>query len=107
MTHPTPAIDRLLPKIAIDPDTECWIWRGALARDGYGTMLADGSRTNGTRRLTGTHRVSYEHFVGPIPDGYQIDHLCRVPACCCPWHLEAVTQQENIRRGRLGILRGT
>ena len=45
------------------------------------------------------HRLIYEHFNGPIPDGLQIDHLCRNRACCNPAHLEPVTQQENIARG--------
>lgn len=44
------------------------------------------------------HRVAYEFFVGPIPERYQIDHLCRVRLCVNPEHLEAVTQRENIRR---------
>jgi hypothetical protein len=41
----------------------------------------------------------YEALKGPIPEGMQIDHLCRVPACCNPEHLEAVTPKENTRRG--------
>jgi hypothetical protein len=50
------------------------------------------------------HRVSYEEFVGPIPDGHQVDHLCRVLACIRPDHLEAVTPAENIHRSRLAKL---
>ena len=44
------------------------------------------------------HRASYEAFIGPIPDGLTIDHLCRVHACVRPDHLEAVTRSENARR---------
>jgi hypothetical protein len=46
--------------------------------------------------------MAYEWLVGPIPDGFQIDHLCRVRNCVAPDHLEAVTQQENLRRGEAG-----
>lgn len=45
------------------------------------------------------HRMAYEELVGPIADGLQIDHLCRVRCCVNPAHLEPVTQAENIRRG--------
>jgi hypothetical protein len=44
--------------------------------------------------------VSYETFVGPIPDGLTIDHLCCNPPCINPEHLEVVTMRENLRRGR-------
>lgn len=42
--------------------------------------------------------VAYEMYVGPIPEGMQLDHLCRVRHCVNPAHLEVVTQQENMRR---------
>ena len=45
------------------------------------------------------HRAAYELFVGPIPSGYEIDHLCRVRDCVNPDHLEAVTRRENLLRG--------
>lgn len=46
----------------------------------------------------GAHRVAYELFVGPIPDGLELDHLCRVRNCINPDHLEAVTHQVNVER---------
>lgn len=70
----------------------CWLWQGAKNPDGYGQM--------DHRWFTfGAHRVSYLAFVGPIPEGLVIDHLCRVRHCVNPAHLEAVTSAENIRRG--------
>ena len=72
----------------------CWIWDRRLDRDGYG-------RIGIAHRPYAAHRVSYVVFRAPIPDGMQVDHLCRVRACCNPEHLELVTTQENTRRGAL------
>lgn len=87
--------DRLLLQALVDDDG-CWLWTGALLRNGYArlrTEMADGGKS----RLA--HRASYEEFVGPIPEGLTIDHLCRVRHCVNPAHLEAVTHRENIMRG--------
>lgn len=74
----------------------CWLWTAG-ARNGYGKI----SRTiNGEFHNYDAHRVSYESLRGRIPAGMQLDHLCRVPACVNPDHLEPVPQPENIYRGR-------
>jgi hypothetical protein len=83
---------RLLNKIAASDDESCWEWLGTKSAAGYGQMRVAGSRQY-------THRVSYEMFVGPIPEGLSIDHLCRNRACCNPAHLEAVTHAVNVARG--------
>lgn len=75
-----------------EPNSGCWLWTGTSTRKGYGTIRIDG-------RATMAHRFSYEFHKGPIPDGLQIDHLCRVTCCVNPDHLEAVTGRENILRG--------
>jgi hypothetical protein len=82
--------DRFWAKVQPDP-SGCWIWTGALNSRGYGSW-----GTNGIARST--HRVTYEAFVGPVPTGLTIDHLCEVKACCNPVHLEVVTRAENSRR---------
>jgi len=83
--------DKIAARIEVS-ENGCWIWQGALNSKGYGSV------GNGEGSSSLTHRVMYEAHVGPIPEHLQIDHLCRVKACCNPAHLEAVTQQENIRR---------
>ena len=90
---------RFLAKIRVDDTTGCWLWTAALV-SGYGRFSVRVAREGKTRDryMALAHRVSYEHFVGVIPNGYQIDHLCRVPACVNPAHLEAVTPRINSLR---------
>lgn len=71
-------------------DSGCWMWTGT--RDQYGRFKQAG-------RSLLAHRVAYEHWVGPIPVGLQVDHLCRQPYCVNPDHLEAVTIGMNVLRG--------
>src|SRR3990172_5191800 len=78
----------------------CWIWMGAHGRGGYGDFRI-GSTRDKTRRVVQAHRWSYEYYVGQIGDGLEIDHLCRVPACVRPDHLEPVTHDENMDRKHL------
>jgi hypothetical protein len=83
---------RIRPFVLVD-EMGCWLWQRYRTPHGYGMVWMPG---DGTRL---THRVVYEHLVGPIPDGLQIDHLCRVPACCRPDHLEPVSSRVNSLRG--------
>jgi len=76
-----------------DPNSGCWIWAGSTS-NGY--AMAVNWRYPGIVRA---HRLAYTHFIGEIPKGLQLDHLCRVRCCVNPNHLEAVSQQENIKRG--------
>lgn len=88
--------DRVRSKVAYDPDG-CWLWVGAVRDTGYGQIGIRLARRQYANKLA--HRYVYELLVGPIPDGLQIDHLCRVITCVRPDHLEPVTQRENIARG--------
>lgn len=74
------------------PSDGCWEWAGHRNDKGY-ALLRQGSDAH-----VYAHRLSYELHVGPIPDGLQVDHLCRNRACVNPSHLEPVTQHVNILR---------
>jgi hypothetical protein len=75
--------------------TRCLEWTAYRAHGGYGQFQL------AVQRPVRAHRWLYERWVGPIPDGLSIDHLCRNPPCVNPAHLEAVTLAENNRRAAL------
>ena len=93
---PTPI--RILRNSEADLTTKCWNWILKIDKDGYG-QIKMGSRTLNNRRTKHAHRVSYEAFIGAIPVGMTIDHLCRNRKCVNPVHLEVVTIRENTLRG--------
>jgi hypothetical protein len=91
----TPLRERLMAQVSPEPMSGCWLWIGPVNVGGYGKI-----GKGGASRLA--HRVSYELLRGPIPEGMEMDHLCRVRCCVNPDHLEPVTHQENGRRGISG-----
>lgn len=70
----------------------CHTWLGCQLPLGYGRVSIDGAPDY-------AHRVRYEREIGPIPEGMELDHICRNAACCNPQHLEPVTHRENVLRG--------
>jgi len=92
--------ERVLMGCHPEPMSGCWLWVRVVGKQGYGRLTVDGRRT-------AAHRASYEAFVGPIPPALVIDHLCATACCVNPDHLEAVTNAENIRRGRHGHTHST
>lgn len=86
-------IDRFLRMV--NKTNSCWIWTGYKNPKGYGKMTVN-------YKPLMAHRWSYEYFIGEIPPGLVIDHLCENKACVNPEHLQPVTNKENLNRGRVG-----
>jgi hypothetical protein len=83
-------LERFMRKVY--PVEGCWLWCASTLRGGYGQF-------NDGRTMVRAHRWIYEQLVGPIPEGLDLDHLCRVRNCVNPEHLEPVTRGENLLRG--------
>lgn len=89
---PLVLVDRVSAKVKVD-SFGCWVFEGNRNTGGYGLVSGHRGVHPGP-----AHRIMYEHFSGPVPEGLELDHLCRNPSCVNPDHLEAVTHQENVRR---------
>lgn len=90
-------LDELIKRTIPVPFSGCWLWLGGLNANGYG--VAPWRRGRGS---TLAHVATYSKTIGPVPDGLEIDHLCRVRCCVNPDHLEAVTHKINSQRGECG-----
>lgn len=86
--------ERFWAKVLPEPNSGCWLWGAGLSPEGYGRLSE-----SGTRKALYAHRYSYELHKGPIPEGLELDHLCRVRSCVNPDHLEPVTRKTNMLRG--------
>jgi hypothetical protein len=88
---------RLLDRITFD-ESGCWLWTGKINK-GYGDFRL------GKTKTFSAHRFVYRLLKGTIEDGLTLDHLCRIPRCVNPSHLEPVTMRENTMRGTSFIAR--
>jgi hypothetical protein len=100
MAQRTPAAERFWIKVAKNGPTPahapdlgpCWVWTAGMSPKGYGWFKAPD-------RARLAHQFAYMLTVGPIPEGTELDHLCRNRACVNPGHLEPVDHATNVRRG--------
>jgi hypothetical protein len=81
-------------KTHVRAEGECWVWTGRINKGGYGEFKHGGEKHK-------AHRWIWETLNGVLPSEIVIDHLCRNRSCVRPDHLEAVTNEENVRRGIL------
>ena len=86
-------LERLEAKRKINPETGCWEWKGCKLIDGYGGIKI---RINKIGFMKKVHRVAYETYVGPIPEGIFVLHHCDNPPCFNPEHLFLGTHQTNM-----------
>jgi hypothetical protein len=85
--------ERFWKHVVLDAATGCWLWVGATSK-GYGVFKLSG-------RSRSAHGLAYEHLIGPVAEGFELDHLCRVRSCVNPAHLEPVTSSVNKLRSPL------
>jgi len=85
-------VARFASKVVVDVTSGCWLWNAAKCWGGY-------ARFSCGKRIVAGHRWAWEQRNGPVPEGLQLDHLCRTRHCVNPEHLQPVTLEENARRG--------
>lgn len=85
-------VERFFQKVSIDEKSGCWNWTASLNVHGYGRFFLNG-------RVYGAHVAAEILFEEGVPEGYEVDHLCRNRRCCNPAHLDIVTHHENVIRG--------
>lgn len=95
-----PILARFLKFVSPEPTSGCWLWTGCANKLGYGAFRMSGDR------VLHAYQTAYVLLRGPVPEGLELDHLCRVPNCVNPDHLEPVTHLENMRRGLLHKVSG-
>lgn len=93
-------VDKAGPVPLHRPDLgPCWLWLKSKTPYGYGRTVVYNSITQKVSNEL-AHRLAYLNLIGLIPEGLELDHLCRVTSCVNPTHLEPVTHDENMKRGK-------
>ena len=85
-----PKPSQFAQRVVLTDQGECWAWSGQIDQLGY-------ARIHNKYGTTYAHRMAYELMVGAIPDGMELDHVCRNRGCVNPEHLRPCTRSENLR----------
>lgn len=93
-------VERIDAKIEPVPHCGCWLWTGAVAGNGYGSV-----REPGTGKRVGAHKLVYELVTGhKVRRGLVLLHACDTPTCCNPAHLKPgkhlTNMRDMVRKGR-------
>jgi hypothetical protein len=85
-------LERFLAKVEFpdDVENECWSWIGNCHQAGYGVFVISGAPYL-------SHRLSYDHFWGPIPEGMELHHNCGTKLCVNPRHLEPISKSDHAK----------
>lgn len=95
-----PVLERFWSKVdkkSFGYGTECWIWNASINASGYAWFRGEFSKQKYGYVGRLAHRWAYEHFIGSIQDGFELDHLCKNKSCVNPEHLRQVTHAENMK----------
>lgn len=87
----TKDLERFMSKVEVT--TGCWFWRGAMSDRQYGVFSVGPT-------AIAAHKAAFEHFIHPVPEELELDHVCRITYCVNPEHLRPVTHTENMARSR-------